>query len=253
MPVAICLLLASAVINTTKLYEELYANHGYHNDPHLTHSLGMLSAINSPRMRCHVLKLGVLDVGCSHGFAVASLWKLDIRAAGVDIAPTAIALSRRLRKNATSCPDPNECFKVGTATALPFPDGAFDAIMSTDVLEHLLPGEEEAMAREFVRVARRLLFLVIPGVKEGDKTPIQKLHKDKDADLRAVAYLHTSRHTPAQWRTYFQNLGCTVLMDTSTDIDGYGPPKNKPWRTQVQTIVVMKVPTAEPNVPGACA
>jgi SAM-dependent methyltransferase len=247
------LLASSGSINTAKVYEELYANHGYHNNPNLTHSKGMLAEIDSPTMRCHVSKRGVLDVGCSHGYAVANLWQRNIRAAGMDIAPSAIALARQLRKNATSCPDPNECFKVGTATSLPWPDGSFDAIMSTDVLEHLLPGEEETMAREFVRVARRLLFLVIPGVKEGDLRPVKSLHKTNDANLQAVSELHTSRHTPTEWRKYFQDLGCIVLKDTSTDIAGYAPPKNKPWRTKVQTIMIVKTPTANAGVSKPCS
>ena len=33
------------------------------------------------------------------------------------------------------------CFAVGSATAIPFATAIFDAAMSTDVLEHLLPHE----------------------------------------------------------------------------------------------------------------
>jgi ubiquinone/menaquinone biosynthesis C-methylase UbiE len=45
------------------------------------------------------------------------------------------------------------------AHALPFCDGAFDVVTMTDVIEHLLPGDDEAACRELRRVARRHVIL----------------------------------------------------------------------------------------------
>jgi SAM-dependent methyltransferase len=45
------------------------------------------------------------------------------------------------------------------AHALPFCDGAYDVVTMTDVIEHLLPGDDEAACRELRRVARRHIVL----------------------------------------------------------------------------------------------
>lgn len=45
------------------------------------------------------------------------------------------------------------------AHALPFPDKSFDVVTSFDVIEHLVPGDDEALCREMARVARKHVIL----------------------------------------------------------------------------------------------
>ena len=49
----------------------------------------------------------------------------------------------------------------GDIRSLPFPDAAFDLVMSLDVIAHLPRGEEHLAARELARVARRGALLVV--------------------------------------------------------------------------------------------
>ena len=49
----------------------------------------------------------------------------------------------------------------GDIRSLPFGNGAFDLVMSLDVLAHLPRGEEHLAARELARVARRGGLVVV--------------------------------------------------------------------------------------------
>ena len=102
----------------------------------------------------------VLDVGCSHGYAVSWLWRHGIKASGLDVSSIAISKAKAARgEEPSQCVPP--CFAQGSATLLPWGDGAFDAIMSTDVLEHLEADEVTPALKELTRVAGKMLVLKI--------------------------------------------------------------------------------------------
>jgi len=90
----------------------------------------------------------VLDVGCGTGsltFLLAE--RPDLEAiSGIDYAPPYIKHAARRNR------DPRVSFRVGDAGALPFPDGAFDRVLSLLML-HFVPQAERAVA-EMRRVAR---------------------------------------------------------------------------------------------------
>lgn len=90
----------------------------------------------------------VLDVGCGTGSLTSLLAEgTDLAAiCGIDYAPSYI--EHASRKNS----DPRVSFRVGDACALPFPDKAFDRVLSLLVL-HFIPQPEQAIA-EMCRVAR---------------------------------------------------------------------------------------------------
>ena len=77
------------------LYDLLYSV-GYHSKSSTTRAQPLLSAILITAKASSSLG-SVLDVGCSHGFAVKSLWEAGFRASGVDISHVAIAAARRAR------------------------------------------------------------------------------------------------------------------------------------------------------------
>lgn len=188
---------ALLLLTVGEIYEALYQN-GYHSDLHLSHARGVLQ---------HVRGESVLDLGCSHGFAVAALWKRGIVANGVDIAPSAIALARRTRGEGRCGPDP--CFQVANATALPFGSKHFDALVSTDVLEHLSPSDVDAAVREMVRVTRRDMWLKIATERERDAVPLETLHRKRmHTDVR---WLHTTVMGLDDWAERFRRHARTVI------------------------------------------
>ena len=178
------------VLGVPEVYESLYRT-GYHRDTRLTHARGVLSRI------AH--STSVLDVGCSHGYAVQALWSRGIRANGVDISPTAVRLAFDTRGTGNCGDDP--CSQVGRATSLPFADKTLDTLLSTDVLEHLAPEEVDRAAREMARVTRRDMWLKIATREERDRAPLQNLHRRRAHTN--VHRLHRTVMDPESWAARF--------------------------------------------------
>ena len=199
-------MLVAAILFTLgapNLYESLYQS-GYHSDLRLSHAQDVLKRVSNAS--------SVLDLGCSHGFAVSKLWKKKIQANGIDIAPTAIALATKSRGRGLCGNDP--CFQTGNATFIPFPDKHFETIISTDVLEHIAPTDVDAAIRETLRVTRRDMWLKIATRKEVNRQPLRILHR-KNAHMR-VTHLHTTIMDLDAWSARFKRLGA----NGATVVDG---------------------------------
>jgi arsenite methyltransferase len=77
----------------------------------------------------------ILDVGCGPGFYVAELVEQvgpTGSVTGVDASPQTLELARRRTEG-----HDNVALQLADATALPIPDGAFDAALSVQVLEYV--------------------------------------------------------------------------------------------------------------------
>lgn len=105
----------------------------------------------------------VLDVGCANGHATIEVARAigPSQMVGVDYSePMIAAAEARLEADAAGLP---LSFKVADVKALPFPDGAFDAVTCTRVLINLPNWEEQqAGIEEMLRVCRaggRLVLL----------------------------------------------------------------------------------------------
>ena len=105
----------------------------------------------------------VLDVGCATG-SLALAAKRTVGAygsvTGIDPSPAMVARARgkarRVRRDVT--------FDVGVAQQLPYPDGAFDVVLSTLVLHHMPHADLQTAIVEMRRVLTlggRLLFVDI--------------------------------------------------------------------------------------------
>ncbi len=109
----------------------------------------------SPLKRRQVAKLGprpgmrVLDLGCGRGEVLLACAAAGAAVAGLDYAEAAVRISRDTLDGV----DGAEVVQ-GDVTALPWPDASFDAVLSGDVIEHLVPADAEAMLGEAFRVLR---------------------------------------------------------------------------------------------------
>ncbi len=96
----------------------------------------------------------VLDAGCGEGFVTEWLRGALPRAriAGVDASEAALARAAR------RVPDAD--LRPGDVRALPYPDGAFDLVVCTEVLEHV--EDPETALRELLRVSRGRVLVTVP-------------------------------------------------------------------------------------------
>lgn len=89
----------------------------------------------------------VLDIGCGDGYLIARVSESSDVVVGVDPEPTGIALARDRLRGRPGC-----YVVLGSGSALPLPSKAIDAVMLSDVIEHLEdPG---ACLAEAARVLR---------------------------------------------------------------------------------------------------
>jgi ubiquinone/menaquinone biosynthesis C-methylase UbiE len=159
--------------------------------------------MSAPRMADAVRDLAVLprgsylDVGCGRGEMLDQADRLGFGPVqGVEVVADLIDGTRVLR---------------GEAHALPFADQSFDVVSCFDVLEHLIPGDDEGACRELARVARRHVLLTANN-RTSQRAIGQELHINRrpyeewDALFRAwfpgtVTWLTGERQHPSEaWR-----------------------------------------------------
>lgn len=136
------------------IYDDLYAK-GYNNNPHgWGVKVGLL-----PWMVRECEFRSVLDVGCGRGQDVAWLLSAGKDAHGVDVSAEAIKGLDGKR------------FSVADLSRDAGWDRVFDAVVSSDVLEHIRPEDVPMALRRMVRSARRYLGLRIASgpARSGEK------------------------------------------------------------------------------------
>jgi len=118
----------------------------------ITKHVGGLKATESLIGQSHIEPGShVLVVGCGTGKTVTHLArKYDCRVAGIDISEDMVRLSRR--RAAKEGVDGRTDFRTADAQSLPFPDDAFDAVISESV-NVFIPDKLRAM-REYLRVVK---------------------------------------------------------------------------------------------------
>jgi 2-polyprenyl-6-hydroxyphenyl methylase / 3-demethylubiquinone-9 3-methyltransferase len=109
----------------------------------------ILHAINRPRVDFYLRQLGdlhgrlVLDAGCGGGLVARELAAAGATVVGLDRSLGSLGVARRAVGAAAFLP------AQGRLERLPFADGAFDAVVAADVLEHVpdLPAVVAELAR----------------------------------------------------------------------------------------------------------
>lgn len=151
----------------------------------------LLAALGAWLARFHPER--VLDVGVG---TRSLLHALGCRAIGLDLAPRALQAFRSGGGTAVA----------GNAVALPFPDGAFDAVASIGLLHHLPDDAARAALTELVRVAgahgRVALFDAVlpePAWRRPFAWAIRRA--DRGRYVRRAAGLRALLPEPARWRT----------------------------------------------------
>lgn len=177
----------------------------------------------------------VLDVGCSHGFAVKQFWSMGYIASGVDVSALAVAKAKQARgEPKDQCVSP--CFVTGSATHIPWASGAFDAILSTDALEHVERNDTLPAVLELSRVASKMLVLKIAQrgdmVSAGQHQKWAKHQQTGEEISTAPAALpsgvlpldlHPSTHGPGWWVERFEKIGGWQLHSVMPT------PAHRPW------------------------
>lgn len=96
---------------------------------------------------------------------------------------------------------------------MPWGNESFDAIVSSDVLEHIAADDVPAVVREFHRVTRRLVLLLIAPREEINEKPINDPKRlaqsggEEAKPLKGVTALHLTVRDLGWWADQFARHG----------------------------------------------
>jgi ubiquinone/menaquinone biosynthesis C-methylase UbiE len=160
-------------------------------------SLGRERAYREKTLGLARLKSGesVLDIGCGTGtLAIAAKQRVGPagNVNGVDASPEKLARAARKANKAGA----EVAFKNGIVEALPFPDGKFDAVLSTVMLHHLGRKARQQCAHEVRRVLKpggRVLAVDFARPAEGKRGLLDHFHHHGYVNLHDLVALLTDR------------------------------------------------------------
>lgn len=166
--------------NTVLEQQDHQPHHGYTPAAfrHYVRQRALLSALASLTFE------SVLDVGCAEGYFMnvvrdrfgASVW-------GVDLSTTALQKAHDIYGFPVAAAE---------ATRLPFADGSFDLVLSTEVIEHVL--DPDLMIAEMRRVSRGTVLVT---------TPVSQSADEHEPDYELHAEGHINNFDPATVRRLF--------------------------------------------------
>ncbi len=137
----------------------------------------------------------ILDVGCGDGFVLSALPN-TCRVVGLDTSSEALS---HVTRGAL----------IGSITQMPFPDNAFDLVMTNDVIEHLAEEEYQASLREIARVSAKYILVTVPHNEQlqanyakcatcGKVYHIN--HHHRAFDLQALSKIFSTEYKPIELR-----------------------------------------------------
>jgi SAM-dependent methyltransferase len=229
--------------NAVLTHADHQPHHGYTPAAfrHYVRQRALLSALDSLTFE------SVLDVGCAEGYFMkvvrdrfgASVW-------GVDLSTTALAKAHSLYGFPVAAAE---------ATRLPFADGSFDLVLSTEVIEHVL--DPDLMVAEMRRVSRKTVLVTTPVSQSADE-------HEPDFDLQAEGHINNfdpatvrrlfgdeatlgsfrcnatlamivsvGRHLPGGMRDAFYDLDYAVSQRWGSPVHRFKALRNRDWRITV--------------------
>lgn len=145
----------------------------------------------------------LLEVGCGAGHVLDRF--PDMVRTGVDLSSGMLDRARRrLRGDAT--------LLRSRAEQLPFPDGTFDVVLCTEVLEHTL--DPAQVLRELLRVSRPGARVVVSIPNEANIDRAKRLVR-RTPGLRR--WLHSLADTGNEWHLHQFDLGLLRTVAASAD------------------------------------
>ena len=134
----------------------------------------------------------VLDIGCAKGFLLHDFREVvpGIAVAGLDFSAYAVEHAME---------DVKPFLQVGSAVKLPYPDQAFDLVISINVVHNLERADCVTAVQEMERVSRRFKYLQVDSFLTGE----QRRNFER-WQLTAVTYFD-----PDGWRRLFARAGYT--------------------------------------------
>ncbi len=124
----------------------------------------------------------ILEIGCGTGNVALRVGEVHSAAqvTGIDPDPRALAIARRKARARTGL-----TFDQGYAQELPYPDGAFDRVLSSMMLHHLDDRAKAAAVAEAFRVIEPGGMLIVADIHaSGDAVP--RLFEGAGFDHRAI-------------------------------------------------------------------
>ncbi|MFZ5878897.1 MAG: class I SAM-dependent methyltransferase [Chloroflexota bacterium] len=190
----------------------------FQNNPHLF--LDPLPGVTEFTQR--VLDRGLtsaLDIGCGAGRHVVHMARRGLRVTGMDNAPTALRLTSQWLEH--------EHLAAGLAladmrTPFPFESGAFDVVLSTQVIHHALLATVIGTAREIERIVRPqgMMLLSIPArrptmTESADHVLLEpNTYAPTDGEEKGLPHHF---FTPEEFRDIFPNFD---VLDLRLERDG---------------------------------
>jgi len=134
----------------------------------------------------------ILDVGCAKGFMLRDFQELLPKAtiAGIDCSDYAIQHADEVVK---------PFVRIGNATALPYPDRAFDLVVSINTIHNLPLDACKQSLREIQRVTRAHAFVTVDAWRTEHERELQR-----QWILTAETYMHVD-----DWKRLFAEVGFT--------------------------------------------
>ena len=141
----------------------------------------------------------VLDVGCGNGYLA---WRIaadaDAKVVGVDIVDSNVEKAKKLHAH------PRAQFRVGDILR-EIPDGHFDVIVMSNVLEHL--PDRAALLRRIAAATGASRFVIrVPNFERDWTVPLKK---ELAIDWRSDS-THETEHTPAEFDAEMREAGLVV-------------------------------------------
>lgn len=141
----------------------------------------------------------VLEIGSGRGSMLKWLAEMGAEAQGIEVSAERIAEGREIHG-----PLP---LQLTTGTALPFPDGSFDVVVSFDVLEHI--PDTDAHLAEVRRVLREGGQYLLQTPNKWTNTVFETI---RWRSLTAWRDIHCALHTAGELERRFRRFGFTVTF-----------------------------------------